>query len=149
MRKLFIGTMLTSLLGAFIIGGVLAWSNSATGPSSALAGNASASFFNYAPTGNKVVPNDSYIKVAQSGFTNTGDIAVHATGGSVANIDIPGGTACNNDMDGAVNAIDGTSVAPLSNFGYAFDVYLRMNSAAENDCQGKTINYDVTINVGT
>jgi len=147
MRKLFIGTILVSLLGALVIGSVLAWSGSKSGSASATAGSVGVDFNNWVNTGSLVVPNDTWIKVADSGFTNTGNITVHATGGLVSNI--WGAGACNDDIAGAVNVSDGSNVAPGNSIADAYDIFLMMGSGAENSCQGATINYDVTIDVGT
>ena len=147
MRKLFIGTILVSLLGALVIGAVLAWTGSAKGPASATAGSVGVDFYNWVDTGNKVVPNDTWIQVADSGFRNTGNITVHATGGVVSNI--WGAGACNDDISGAVNVSDGSSVAAGTTIDDAYDIFLMMGSGAEDACQGATINYDVTIDVGT
>lgn len=149
MRKLFIGTIVVSLLGALVIGAALAWTGSAKGPASATAGTVGVEFYNWQPTGNPVIPNDSYIKIADSGFHNTGDIAVHATGGLVDNIWVAGASACNDDISGAVNVSDGSAVAPGGYIADAYDIFLYMGAGAEDSCQGATINYDVTINVGT
>jgi len=149
MRKLFIGTIVVSLLGALVIGAALAWTGSAKGPASATAGTVGVAFYNWVPTGNLVIPNDTYIKVADSGFTNTGNITVHATGGLVGNIWETAGGACNDNITGAVNVSDGSNVLPGNSIADAYDVYLKMDSSAEDSCQGATINYDVTIDVGT
>ena len=149
MRKLFIGTIVVSLLGALVIGAALAWTGSTTGSGSATAGGVGVTFNNWVPTGNPVVPNDNWIQVADTGFTNTGDITVHATGGSVSGIDVPGGGACNDNLLGAVNVSDGSNVLPGNSIGDAYDVFLKMDTLAEDDCQGDTINYSVTIDVST
>jgi len=147
MRKLFIGTIVVSLLGALVIGAALAWTGSAKAPVSATAGTVGVAFYNWVPTGNLVIPNDTYIKVADSGFTNTGNITVHATGGLVDNI--WGAGDCDNDISGSVNVSDGSAVAPGYSIADAYDIFLYMGSGAEDSCQGVTINYDVTIDVGT
>jgi hypothetical protein len=147
MRKLFIGTIVVSLLGALVIGAALAWTGSVNGSSSATAGTVGVAFYNWAPTGNLVIPNDSYIKVADSGFTNTGNITVHATGGLVGTI--WGAGACDDDISGAVNVSDGSAIAPGGSIDDAYDIFLKMSSGAEDSCQGATINYKVTIDVET
>jgi hypothetical protein len=149
MRKFFLALMLSSALGALVIGGALAWTGSTSGSDSATAGSVGVAFYNYVGTGLPVVPNNSWIKVAESGFTNIGGIAVHATGGSVPAINVPGGTACNDNLLGAVNVFDNTTVNPTGSIGHAYDIFLKMDTGAEDDCQGDTINYNVTINVAS
>lgn len=145
MRKLFIGTMLTSLLGAAVIGGALAWTGSTPAASvTASSGAVAVVISGYNPTGNLVVPTATDIKVADAGITNNGDITVHVTGGSVTvtNLGVCG-------ITGSVGNINGGNVAPATSFAPLYDVFLNMPTGAPNGCQGQTINYDLTINVAT
>ena len=147
MRKLFIGTILVSLLGAAVIGAALAWTGSVTGGGDATAGTVGVAFYNWNAISSVVVPNAADIKVAETGFSNTGNITVQATGGSVPSINVPAATVCNGYLSGSVQVAHGDWVSPGSSIGYAYDVFLKMNADAPDDCQGKTISYDVTINV--
>jgi hypothetical protein len=155
-RKLFIGTMLTSLLGAAVIGGVLAWTGSAGGSTTATAGTVSIAFNNYLPTGTAVSPTGLDTWVATTGFTNNGTIAVQPDGGNpgAANVTSTSNALCDtsNFATPRPNTVGGDSgpVNPANNSGNdAFRIYVRMASGAVNACQGVTINYDVTINVTT
>jgi hypothetical protein len=154
-RKLFIGTMAVCLLGALTIGAVLAWTGSTTGSGSATAGSVSIDFHNYAASANLVIPNDTDIEVARTGFTNNGDIKVKPDAGnpgsaSVTSTSKPVACDTSNFASPRPNTV-GTSTAyvnPGSDSGDdAFRVYVQMKSGAVDACQGVTINYAVTINV--
>lgn len=156
MRRLFIGTMLTSLLGAAVIGGVLAWTGSVSGSSQATAGTVSIAFNNYTPTGNAVSPNAADTLVANTGFTNNGTIAVSPDAGSPGSANVTGTSAGSCDASNfntpRTNTVGGDSgsVAPAASSGNdAFRMYVNMKSGAVDACQGVTISYDVTINVTT
>jgi len=152
MRKLFIGTLMVSLLGALVIGAVLAWTGSTTDSSSAQAGSVSVAFYGYDQTANKVVPNDQWIEVANGGLTNNGDIPVHVradpNAGSVGSISYSPACGGSANTLGAVNQASGSTV----NVGASVDdplyrVYLKADTGLPDACQGATISYDVTINV--
>jgi len=151
MRKLFIGTILVSLLGALAIGAVLAWTGSTTGSSSAQAGSVSVAFYGYDQLSNKVVPNNQWIEVANGGLTNNGDIAVHVradpNAGSVSTISYANSCGGAPYTDGAVNQESGSSVNPGNSADDLYRVYLRAATGLPDACQGQTISYDVTINV--
>ena len=156
MRKLFIGTMVVSLLTALVVGAVLAWTGSLTGSSTATAGEVSIAFDSYTPTGNLVVPNDLDILVANTGFTNTGDVSVkpRASAPGSANVKSTSNGACtaaefNTPRDNTVGVHGGYVLPGNTSGGDAFRIYVNMKSAAADACQGVTINYDVTINVET
>jgi hypothetical protein len=154
-RKLFIGTMLVCLLGALAIGAVLAWTGSASTSNSATAGSVSIAFHNYATTANLVIPNDTDILVATTGFTNNGDIKVKPRAsdpGSASVTSTSKPVACDTTnfsfpRPNTVGANNGY-VNPGSDSGNdAFRVYVQMSSGAVDACQGVGINYNVTINV--
>ncbi len=157
MRKLFIGTMVVCLLGALTIGAVLAWNGSATSPRSATAGSVSIAFNSYAPTANPVIPNDTDILVATTGFTNNGDIAVKPNAVSPGSASVTGTSAGSNCTAGNFltprpNTVgtNGGYVGPAgTSGGDAFHVHVQMKSGAVDACQGVTIDYSVTINVTT
>jgi len=149
MRSVFQVTFVTSLVAALAVGGVLAWTGSAVGSSSATAGSISVAFYGYDLTSNKVVPNNGWIEVANGGLTNNGDIAVHVradpNAGSVPAISAAGG--CSDNILGAVNLWNGATVAPGGSVDDLYRVYLKMDPNAEEGCQNTVISYDVTINV--
>ena len=147
MRRLFIGTILVSLLGAAVVGAVLAWTGST--PSSqqnATAGAVSVEvYWNSGDiSGAVVVPDNAWTKVASGGITNTGDIAVHVTGGTVTYN--PGvGPDCL--VTGQLDDIVGTSVAKAASVGNLYGVYLKMATTAPDGCQSSPLVYDVVIDV--
>lgn len=153
MRKLFMGTILISLLGALVIGAVLAWTGSTPAlPRSATAGNVVVAVnWDSGGTGNKVVPTNAWIEVAKAGITNTGDIDVHVqanpNAGSVGSIGYSPSCGGSDNTTGQVirtsnaNVPTGTSVADL------VSVQLKADTGLEDACQGATVNYDLTINV--
>jgi hypothetical protein len=115
--------------------------------------NVSIAFHNYAPTGNKVVPNATNILVATTGVTNNGDIRVKPDAGSPGSVTItgaPAGCAITKISGSVAVGSDNGFVDPGSSSGNdAFNVYLNMTADAENACQGGTISYSVAINVTT
>ena len=148
MRKLFIGTILVSLLGAAVIGAALAWTGQAvsTGQTAAT-GEVSAQVWNVVGTGALVVPTGNWIKVADGGLYNDGDIAVGAVSGSVSNAQVTGVGTCG--LSGLVAITDGGKVAVGSTASPLYDVSLAMPTNAGNACQNGAITYDLTINVDT
>jgi hypothetical protein len=148
--------MLTSVLGALVVGGVLAWTGSVSGSSTATAGAVSIAFNNYIPTGNAVNPSDLDTQVASTGFTNNGSYAVAPDAGNPGSANVTGTSAVGCDTTNfwtpRANTVGGDSglVSPANNSGNdAFRIYVNMKSGALNACQGVTISYDVTINVTT
>jgi hypothetical protein len=150
-RRLFIGTMLTSLLGALVIGGVLAWTGStAATPESATSGVAAAAVYNYVNTpGALVLPTGLDIKVGDAGITNTGNIAVHVTGGTVTNVTYNVGNSGACGVTGSVAVTNPNPIAPGASFAPLYDVFLNMPTTAGDICQNNTIGFDLTINVAT
>ena len=157
MRKLFIGTILVSVLGALVIGAVLAWLGSETSSRTANAGSVTIAFNNYTPSGNLVIPNDTDIEVARTGFKNTGDIKVKPNAGIPGSATVTATSAGSNcfptnfltPRNNAVGNHTGYVIPDATSGGDAFRVYVRMKSGAAEGCQGVTISYDVTINVKT
>lgn len=155
MRKFFIGTMLVSLLGALVVGAVLAWTGSTSGSSTASAGSVSIAFDSYTSTGNKVVPNDTNIMVAYTGFTNNGAISVKPDASNPGSATVTGtnSASCGSGEFNAgtvtVGANNGYVAPSATSGGDAFDVWLNMKGAANQACQGETIYYNVTVNVTT
>ena len=144
MRKLFLALMLSSALGAIMIGGALAWTGSASGSGSQPAGVLSAEVVDLNATSNVVIPNNAYIKVANGGIHNTGDIALSVTGGSVT---YTGNPICL--VDGGINDVVGTSVNPGATIDNLYGVYLRMGTAADNACQNYVLPYTVSISISS
>lgn len=144
MRKFFFGLMFSSALAATVIGGVLAWNGSVSGSNSAVAGKVAVDWYKYEPTTNMVIPNYKFINVANGGLTNTGDIAVHVTGGSVQ---YTGWNGCS--VDGQVRVTNGNPIGPGQQWAPLYAVDLRMNTDASDNCQNATLPYNVTINVAS
>jgi hypothetical protein len=142
MKKLFIGTILVSLLGAAVIGTALAWTGSASDSESATAGQIHAYAYGFVGTGAKVVPTDSWIQVGSIGLHNDGDITLHATTGSSVGMISP--NWCN--LSGAVNVVNGGDVKVGEEYGGLYDIFLMMGSGANNACQNQPISYDLTLN---
>ena len=148
MRKLFIGTILVSLLGAAVIGAALAWTGQATSTAQpARTGIVSAQVWNVVGTNAPVVPTGQWIKVADGGLSNNGDIALHAVSGSVSNVWVTNVGACG--LSGLVQITDGGFVAVGAMASPLYDVSLAMPTNAGNACQNGAITYDLTINVDT
>ena len=145
MRKFFLGLMLSSALGAVVIGGALAWTGSADGSSSAQAGKIAVSIYNYnTSVGSKVVPTGNAIKVATGGISNTGDIAVHVTGGTVT---YTGNPICH--VSGSVGDVNNVTVNTNTSVPGLYNVYLTMGPGADDACQNYTLPYNVSINVAS
>ena len=149
MRKLFIGTILVSLLGALAIGAVLAWTGSTTNGTgqSAATGEVSAQVWNVAGTGALVVPTGAPILVATGGLYNDGDIAMGATGGSVSNAVVTNVGTCG--LSGSVTVTNGGLLAVGATVAPLYDVYLTMGTGAGNGCQNGAISYDLTIDISS
>jgi hypothetical protein len=141
MRKLFIGTILVSLLGAAVIGAALAWTGSASDTENASAGQIHAYPYGFAGTGNKVVPTGQWIEVGTIGLHNDGDIALHATGGSLTPRDL---ASCH--LTGAVNVENNGTVGVGEEYGGLYSLWLQMATDAANGCQNQTITYDLVLN---
>jgi len=142
MRKLFIGTILVSLLGAAVVGAALAWDGSASSTQTATAGEIHAYAYDFVGTGALVVPTNSWIEVGSIGLGNDGDITLHATSGSVGNISYAG--EC--QLSGKVDVANGGDVLVGQAFGGLYDISLAMGTGAINNCQNATISYDLTLN---
>jgi hypothetical protein len=152
MRKLFIGTILVSLLGALVIGTVLAWTGSTPAKKYYTAtGTVCATISGEHYTGNQVYPTGSPVGVLRGGFANCTtspgiNLSLYdANPGDVA-INSPGGCS----LSGDVAMLSDEWVAP----GYTttadrWEAQITMGTGAGDGCQGQTIDYDVTINVET
>jgi hypothetical protein len=148
MRKLFIGTILVSLLGAAVIGAALAWTGKAVSTGqTATTGEASAQVWNVVGTNALVVPTGGWIKVADGGLYNIGDIPVGAVSGSVDNAVVTDVGTCG--LSGYVEVIDGYKVPVGSTASPLYNVYLAMPTDAPDVCQNGAITYDLTINVSS
>ena len=148
MRKLFIGTILVSLLGAAVIGAALAWTGQATSTGqTATTGEVSAQVWNVVGTGALVVPTGNWIKVADGGLYNDGDIALHAVSGSVSNVWVTNVGTCG--LSGSVVITNGGYLSVESTGYPLYDVFLAMPTDAGDACQNGAITYDLTINVDT
>jgi hypothetical protein len=145
MRKLFLGTALTSLMAAVLIGGALAWTGSTSGSSTATAGEVAVAFYDYVQINNPVVPTGNPIKVARGGLTNTGDIQVYVTGGSVTGT----GNSPGCGVTGSVVVTDNNWLAVGESRSNLYDVYLTMATNAHDGCQNAALGYDITINVSS
>jgi hypothetical protein len=142
MRKLFIGTILVSLLGAAVIGAALAWDGSATSTQSATTGGIHAYAYDFVGTSALVVPTDSWIQVGSIGLGNDGNITLHATSGSVGNITYAAACA----LSGKVDVANGGDVLVGNQYGGLYNISLAMGLGADNSCQNQTISYDLTLN---
>lgn len=145
MRKYFLGLMLSSALGAIVIGSALAWTGSGSwNGGSGQAGSVSITLTDWAPTGNKVIPTGNPILVGTVGFLNNGDVTVHATGGSVSTVGPYASCAA-----GSVSVQNPGNVTPGAQYGGLVNVFLTMPPLASDDCQGQTIPFDLTVTVET
>jgi hypothetical protein len=148
MRKLFIGTILVSLLGAAVIGAALAWTSQAVSTGqTATAGEASAEVWNVIGTGALVVPTGNWIKVADGGLYNDGDIPVSAVSGSVNNAYVTGVGTCG--LVGLVEITNGGKVSVGATASPLYNVFLAMPTNASDLCQNGAITYDLTVNVSS
>lgn len=158
MRKIFLGTMLASLLSAVAIGGALAWTGSTTSSYNASAGAISVAIANAAYTGNQVYPTGSTIPLVtgqiQNNTTANPGVNVAITGGSLTNFS-SNGAACNTWLalsgawTGSVAVTDGSAVAPGGAVGGGWSAGVSVYPTMDNDCQNRPFTYDVTINVTT
>ncbi len=161
MRRLYAAVFGIAALAVLLIGGVLAWTGSASGKFSAQTGKIEVELANFSNTGNKVVPSGNFIneqngQIRNKTSANPG-IAVHITGGSVSDIS-SNGADCNkfiaNDglgkpgVDGQVRATGTGDVSPGA-VGGAWSADIRMKTGAPDDCQERTLSYTVTVNVAT
>ena len=149
MRKLFISTTVVSLLAALVVGAVLAWTGTGTGNFNSSAGSISVALYSVDATGNQVYPTGNPIAVLEGGIQNNTPanpgISVQVTGGSVS-VNSPGGCS----LSGDVVVLDSSFVGPGgANADNLWRARLTMGTGAPDGCQGATINYDVTVNVGT
>jgi hypothetical protein len=155
-RKFFASAFLVTAVLAVIVGVGVAWTSSATGSTTADAGSLSVALDSsnpgYGPLTNKLYPNNTWTNVFLGQIKNNTPpdpgVDVVITGGSVAV------TAANQGCNWS--AINGnlavTNTGPISaGGGIAGQWYaqLQMTPAASNACQGSTVYYDVTVDVGT
>jgi hypothetical protein len=152
MRKLFIGTIVVSFLGALVIGAALAWTGSTPAVEyNTLTGSVCAAISGDHYTGNQVYPTGNPTGVLRGGFTNCtsspginlslydanpGDVAIYSPGGC--------------SLSGDVAMLSDELVAPgNSTTADRWEAQITMGSGAPNACQNQTIDYTVTINVET
>lgn len=146
MRKYFLGLMISSALGAIVIGSALAWTGSGSwNGGSGQAGSVSITLTDWAPTGNKVIPTGNPILVGTVGFLNNGDVTVHATPGGTATTTGPYASCA----VGSVTVLNNGDVAPSAQYGGLVGVYLTMPTGASDACQGQSLPFDLTVTVGT
>lgn len=158
MRKIFIGTMLASLLSAIVIGGALAWTGSTTGSYSSSAGQISVAIANDLYTGNQIYPTGSTIPLVTGQIKNNTaanpGVNVAITGGTLTNF-LSDGLVCNTWLGlggawtGSVGVTDGSAVAPGGAVGGGWTAGVSVHPTMDNDCQNRPFTYDVTINVTT
>ena len=152
MRKLFIGTTLTSLLGALVVGGVLAWTGSTTNAGySTLSGTVCATISSDAYTGNQVFDGAGATDVLQGGFTNCTsspgvNLSLYDANPGDVTITSPGGCALSGDVVMLADQLVGPGGASAPN---RWSAQITMGPGAPNSCQTTPIVYDVTINVET
>jgi len=157
MRRVFSLVFVTTATLAVLVGVGLAWTSSAGGSFQASSGSLSVAldFSNggYGYIGNAVYPTNSPINVLKGQIKNNTPanpgIAVAATTGSV-NVTGASNVACNyGTITGDIVVTNNAPVPPGGVIGDEWYARLTMTTAANNDCQGNTISYDVTVNVTT
>ncbi len=156
MRKLFMGTLITSLLGALVVGAALAWTGSAVENYNTSAGTLSVALYSVDATGNAVYPTASAIYVLQGGIQNNTPanpgIAVSVqTGGAAGSVAVVSTTdGCQGYLSGDVDLLNSSFVGPGGgNADNLWAAWLSMAENAPDICQGDTININVTVNVET
>lgn len=157
MRRFFPSVFLVTATLAVIVGVGVAWTSSATGPATASAGSLSvaldASNPGYGPIANQVYPSGSWTNVFVGQIKNNTPanpgIPVSITGGSVVVTGASNG-ACNySTISGNLAVTNVGPIGPGGVIGGEWYAQLNMSSAANDSCQGNTINYDITVNVAT
>lgn len=158
MRKIFIGTMLASLLSAIVIGGALAWTGSTTASYSTSSGAISVAIAGAGSTGNQIYPTGSNIPLVTGAIQNNTaanpGVNVAITGGTLTNF-LSNGGVCNawlalpGAWTGSVTVTDGSGVAPGGAVGGGWSAGVSVYPTMDNDCQNRPFTYDVTINVTT
>lgn len=158
MRLLFAVTTLVAAAAALIIGSAVAWTSSTTANGQqASAGTISVATYDIQSTGSQLYPTGIPIQVLKGGITNNTTanpgIAVHVRDpltGSVSNLSASGSCSPTDISSTSVNRTDGSAINPggvsLSNL---WAVSLTMATGANDNCQGQTFTFDVTVNVET
>jgi hypothetical protein len=163
MRKIFGGAMAFSMVGAVVLGGVLAWSNSHSYEESVRVGSIGFSL-THEHNGGRIGPNDGQYKPVDDvtvhntggddGFTLTWDTPhvdfedVHNGGGAVdiANCNISNFAGKVDTVAGVLN--NGINAVGGGQSGHAL-VQIAVLSGAPDACQGDLVEYRVTINMKT
>lgn len=158
MRKIFGGAMAFSLVGAVLLGGVLAWQTEATVSDSNVVGTPSVAV-SFTPNGTFLGPDGYAVLVGHIDVTNTGDFNLDAASpyGWVQILGVtvpPGQAACgNHNFQGAgtqltlenpsytaINLEQGDPV--VSN---ALGVNIEVVAGAPGSCQGATVDWAATV----
>jgi hypothetical protein len=162
MRKIFGGAMAFSMVGAVVLGGVLAWSNSQSFNQSATVGSLA---FSLSPTHNtdRIGPNDNIPRI-------TDNVMIHNTGGGTgfdlvfdtghvdildvvnvlgttdqANCGAPNFVGTVQDKTGGATLTADTTKTPDG----LVQVMMAVQSGAPIACEGDTVSYRVVINMKT
>jgi len=157
MRKIFGGAMLFSALGAAVLGGALAWTNTEVSDINTVGvGTVSFGMEYVQNSGALLGPDDGINNEVGTGLVqNTGQLTIGYHSGGVEILDVTGpagGTAaCNtSNFGGAVTWLGQSSGSDLANGDIgAFDVGMNVAPGAPDACQGATVSYVVFVTMQT
>ena len=167
MRKIFGGTMMLSIVGAIVLGGVFAWSGSKTSTEQSFHLGSVNWALHYESETGAVGPNDgATVNILGNGwFDNNGDFPLKINGGSVV-IDDSNGAP----LQCASPAYYSSTVTPLNPGGWLaphtaganpnishdagltasqYQATTIVSSSLPDSCLGNNISYMVTLNVTT
>ena len=152
MRKIFAGALIFSVIGAVILGGTLAWSNSKTlGPYQITVGSLSWDV-SFSPANSGMAGPNGAENLAGTGIvTNLGDYEIGLVGGTVIikNVDV-GHAACDaNNFSGRFVNVWGDAIPITSTVDDAFQVLFKVGETAPQSCIGATVTYDLRVTVTT
>ena len=156
MRKIFASAFGVAAIGATLFGAAYAWSTTASTGSFAAEVGAAELTLVCTDNANQLGPdNGSFTVVAACTVTNTGSFPL---------VSVAGVTLIGSVTPGAPAPVDGICTTALSNFvgdvsglvgtlavsaGDAFDARIAVPVGADEDCQGDTANYSVTVSAST
>jgi hypothetical protein len=156
MRKIFAGAMLFTALGAAILGGALAWSNTEiTPPNQVDVGEVAFTILYVQHADALLGPNDGVPNEIGGGtITNDGDLNLFYASGSVQifNVASSNGTCNPSNFTGIVTPV--LDLAPPGEVSAGdteegFRVAIAVNTGAPEACQGATVSYLVSITMAT
>lgn len=166
MRKIFGGAMAFSMVGAVVLGGVLAWSNSRSYNGTAQVGSLDFSLGTPAHNNDRIGPDDGiYRTVDNITITNTGgaigfDLLYDSGHVDILDVTSPVGSTTDQANCGTQNFVgrvvdltNGKVLLALSNnladLSGDAQTQLKVNNGAPAACQGDIVSYRVTINMKT